>query len=56
MKAIPKRKEKGTTEDQFRKTSTALFNHIIQISDNAGAIDQHRALNYLTVRYDGNIS
>ena len=52
MKAIPKRKEKGTTEDQFKKTGTALFNHIIQIADNAGAIDEHRALNYLTVRYD----
>jgi hypothetical protein len=52
MKAIPKRKEKGTSEDQFKKTGTALFNHIIQIADNAGAIDEHRALNYLAVRYD----
>jgi hypothetical protein len=50
MKAIPRRK--GTSEDQFKKTGTALFNHIIQISDNAGAIDEHRALNYLAVRYD----
>ena len=52
MKAIPKRKEKGTSEDQFKKTGHALFNHIIQIADNTGAIDEHRALNYLTVRYD----
>jgi glycosyltransferase involved in cell wall biosynthesis len=52
MKAIPKRKEKGTSEDQFRKTTNALFNHIIQIADNAGAIDEHRAINYLSVRYD----
>jgi len=50
MKAIPKRK--GVTEDQFTKTSEALFNHIIQIADNAGATDEHRALNYLAVRYD----
>jgi hypothetical protein len=50
MKAIPKRK--GTSDDQFRKTTDALFNHIIQIADNAGAIDEHRALNYLSVRYD----
>jgi hypothetical protein len=52
MKAIPKRKEKGTSDEQFRKTGTALFNHIIQIADNAGVIDEHRALNYLAVRYD----
>jgi PatG C-terminal len=50
MKAIPRRK--GTSEDQFRKTADALFNHIIQIADNAGATDEHRALNYLAVRYD----
>jgi hypothetical protein len=50
MKSIPKRK--GTSDDQFRKTTDALFNHIIQIADNAGVIDEHRALNYLSVRYD----
>jgi hypothetical protein len=50
MKAIPKRK--GTDENQFKKTADALFNHIIQIADNAGATDEHRALNYLSVRYD----
>jgi hypothetical protein len=50
MKAIPKRK--GADENQFKKTSDALFNHIIQIADNAGATDEHRALNYLSVRYD----
>jgi hypothetical protein len=50
MKAIPKRK--GTSDDQFKKTGDALFNHILQIADNAGATDEHRALNYLSVRYD----
>jgi hypothetical protein len=50
MKAIPKRK--GESEDQFKKTADALFGHIIQIADNAGAIDEHRAINYLAVRYD----
>jgi len=50
MKAIPNRE--GTDEDQFKKTSDALFNHIVQIADNAGATDEHRALNYLSVRYD----
>lgn len=52
MKAIPKRKEKSTNDAQFRKTADAIFNHINQIADNAGAIDEHRALNYLAVRYD----
>jgi cyclic patellamide precursor peptide PatG len=52
MKAIPKRKEKSANEDQFRKTADAVFSHLIQIADNAGAIDEHRALNYLAVRYD----
>lgn len=50
LKAIPKRK--GESDEQFRKTAYALFNHITQIADNAGAIDEHRALNYLVVRYD----
>jgi len=52
MKAIPRRKEKGANEGQFRKTADAVFSHLIQIADNAGAIDEHRALNYLAVRYD----
>jgi PatG C-terminal len=50
MKAIPR--SKGINEDQFRKTTDALFNNIIQIADNAGARDEHRAINYLAVRYD----
>jgi hypothetical protein len=50
MKAIPKRK--GESEDQFKKTAEALFNHIIQIADNAGSTDEHRVINYLAVRYD----
>lgn len=50
MKAIPKRK--GESDDQFKKTADALFNHIIQIADNVGGTDEHRAINYLAVRYD----
>jgi hypothetical protein len=50
MKSIPKRK--GENEDQFKKTADALFNHIIQIADNVGATDEHRAINYLSLRYD----
>jgi hypothetical protein len=50
LKSIP-RKEKEN-EDQFNKTSNAVFDHITQIADNAGSTDEHRALNYLSVRYD----
>lgn len=49
MKAIPKKK--GVSEDQFKKTASAVFDHIIQMADNAGATDEHRALNYLVVRF-----
>lgn len=38
-------------EDQFRSASGELFDRIMQIADNAGATDEHRALNYLAVRY-----
>ena len=50
MKAIPKRK--GVKEDQFKTSSGHLFDRIVQIADNAGATDEHRAMNYLAVRYD----
>lgn len=36
---------------KFRSTAGGLFDQLIQMADNAGAIDEHRALNYLTVRY-----
>jgi hypothetical protein len=37
--------------DQFEATAEELFMRIMQIADNAGATDEHRALNYLAVRY-----
>ena len=39
----------GVTDEQFKKTAEALFNNIIQITDNAGATDEHRAINFLSV-------
>jgi hypothetical protein len=39
-------------EESFRSAAEELFNRVIQIADNAGATDEHRALNYLAVRYD----
>ena len=36
---------------KFRSAAGGLFDQLRQLADNAGAIDEHRALNYLTVRY-----
>lgn len=38
-------------EEEFRATATELFDRLMQVADNAGATDEHRALNYLAVRY-----
>jgi hypothetical protein len=38
-------------EQQFRDAAGELFDRIMQLADNSGALDEHRALNYLAVRY-----
>lgn len=49
LSAIPRpEKLKGAG---FRAASQELFTRIQQLADNAGATDEHRALNYLAVRY-----
>jgi hypothetical protein len=37
--------------EQFAPAAEELFMRLMQMADNAGATDEHRALNYLTVRY-----
>jgi len=49
IKAIPKPEK--TTAAQFGPAAEELFNTIMQLTDNAGATDEHRALNYLAMRY-----
>ncbi len=49
IKAIPK-PEKATAE-QFGPAAEEVFDRIMQLTDNAGATDEHRALNFLAVRY-----
>jgi hypothetical protein len=49
IKAIP-RPEK-TAAKEFAPAAEELFDRIMQMADNAGATDEHRALNYLAVRY-----
>jgi hypothetical protein len=49
LKSIPK-PEKMTAKE-FTPAAEELFMRIMQMADNAGATDDHRALNYLAVRY-----
>jgi hypothetical protein len=37
--------------EQFEPTAQELFSRIMQMADNTGATDEHRAVNYLAVRY-----
>ncbi|MGW4842984.1 cyanobactin maturation protease PatG family protein [Nocardia brasiliensis] len=38
-------------DDRFRSAAGELFERVLQVADNAGTLDEHRALNYLAVRY-----
>jgi PatG Domain len=49
LESIP-RPEK-TAAEIFKETAGEVFDRIMQLTDNAGATDEHRALNYLAVRY-----
>jgi hypothetical protein len=49
---IPRPDDVPAKEDKrFRATAAELLDRILQLADNAGATDEHRALNYLAVRY-----
>jgi len=49
VKAIPKPEKTAAAE--FEATAEEVFDRIMQMADNAGATDEHRALNYCAVRY-----
>jgi PatG C-terminal len=49
LKAIPKPDK--VTAAQFGPAAEEVFSRIMQLTDNAGATDGHRALNYLAMRY-----
>ncbi len=49
IKSIPR--PEAIPADQFGLAAEELFLRLMQIADNAGASDEHRALNYLAVRY-----
>jgi hypothetical protein len=49
LKSIPT-PTKGS-KDKFAAAAAEVFDRIMLMADNAGATDDHRALNYLAVRY-----
>jgi hypothetical protein len=49
IKAIPKPEK--IAAKQFEAIAGELFERVLQMADNAGATDEHRALNYCVVRY-----
>jgi hypothetical protein len=52
VEAIPLPREMDDEETaQFRESAQEVFDRIVQMADNAGATDEHRALNYLAMRY-----
>ncbi|HYG78893.1 MAG TPA: hypothetical protein VD861_00815, partial [Pyrinomonadaceae bacterium] len=42
---------KGAKAREFGRSSEELFDRIMLLADNAGSTEEHRALNYLAVRY-----
>jgi len=51
MTNIPRPKK--AAEGEFEAAAAEVFDRILQMTDNAGATDEHRALNYLAMRYPG---
>ena len=49
IEAIPR--PDNIEADQFKAIAEEVFNRVIQVADNAGSADGHRALNYLAMRY-----
>jgi hypothetical protein len=49
IKAIPR--PENMAEKQFEAAAEEVFDRILHMTDNAGATDEHRALNYLALRY-----
>lgn len=49
LESIPRPEE--ADEEQFGAAAEELLWRMLQMADNTGATDEHRALNYLAVRY-----
>ncbi|WP_199826551.1 hypothetical protein [Streptomyces sp. WM4235] len=51
LSSIPKSDPDSVPDGQFVSASAQVLDAILQATDNAGATDEHRALNYLAMRY-----
>lgn len=49
IRSIPR--PEAIPAERFAEAAAEVFDRIMLMTDNAGATDEHRALNYLTVRY-----
>ncbi|MGW1740541.1 cyanobactin maturation protease PatG family protein [Nocardia sp. NPDC001965] len=49
VQALPK--PEAVEEERFRTAAQEIFDRVMQLADNAGSSDEHRALNYLVARY-----
>jgi hypothetical protein len=49
LAAIPR--PDGVSAEEFQPRAAELYNRLVQLADNLGASDEHRALNYLATRY-----
>ncbi len=52
LEALKEKRPETISEEEFTGAAEELLDRIMQLADNAGATDEHRALNYLAVRYD----
>jgi hypothetical protein len=51
LAAIPRPEGSSEDAERFETIAAELFERVLQLADNAGATDEHRAVNYLAVRY-----
>jgi hypothetical protein len=51
LAAVPLPSKMKKDEEQFRAGAAELLDRILQLTDNAGAAPEDRALNYLALRY-----
>lgn len=50
--ALEEKRPENMSVDEFTSASEEVLDRIMQMADNAGATDEHRALNYVALRYD----
>ncbi|MFZ3168963.1 MAG: hypothetical protein WA130_15220 [Candidatus Methanoperedens sp.] len=52
IEALKEKRPENISEEEFTAAAEELLDRITQMTDNAGATDEHRVVNYLSVRYD----